>query len=41
MRLYDLRLVAHRAGSLRRGGRKLRRVLDDRQMKTDRAPESV
>jgi phenylacetate-CoA ligase len=41
MRLYDLRLVAHRAGSLRRGGRKLRRVLDDRQMKTDRSTESV
>jgi phenylacetate-CoA ligase len=41
MRLYDLRLVAHRAGSLRHGGRKLRRVLDERQMKTDRSPESV
>jgi phenylacetate-CoA ligase len=41
MRLYDLRLVAHRAGSLRHGGRKLRRVLDERQMKTDHSPESV
>jgi phenylacetate-CoA ligase len=41
MRLYDLRLVAHRAGSLRHGGRKLRRVLDERQMRTDRSPESV
>jgi phenylacetate-CoA ligase len=41
MRLYDLRLVAHRAGSLRHGGRKLRRVLDDRQMKADHSIESV
>jgi phenylacetate-CoA ligase len=41
MRLYDLRLVAHRAGSLRHGGRKLRRVLDERQMKADHSPESV
>jgi phenylacetate-CoA ligase len=32
MRLYDLRIVAHRVGTLRGSGRKLRRVVDERQM---------
>ena len=34
MKLYDLRVVADRPGSLRGGDRKLRRVVDDRQMTT-------
>jgi hypothetical protein len=32
MKLYDLRVVVYRSGSLRGGGRKLRRVVDERQM---------
>jgi phenylacetate-coenzyme A ligase PaaK-like adenylate-forming protein len=32
MRLYELRVVAHRLGSLRGHGRKLRRVVDERQL---------
>jgi phenylacetate-coenzyme A ligase PaaK-like adenylate-forming protein len=32
MKLYDLRVVARRSGSLRGNGRKLRRVVDERQM---------
>jgi phenylacetate-CoA ligase len=32
MKLYDLRVVTERLGSLRGGGRKLRRVVDERQM---------
>jgi phenylacetate-CoA ligase len=32
MRLYDLLVTAHRTGTLRGGGRKLRRVIDERQM---------
>lgn len=32
MKLYDLRVVTDRPGSLRAGGRKLRRVVDERQM---------
>lgn len=32
MRLYDLRVVANRPGTLRGGRRKLRRVIDDREM---------
>lgn len=31
MKLYDLRVIACDFGTLRRGGRKLRRVIDDRQ----------
>jgi phenylacetate-coenzyme A ligase PaaK-like adenylate-forming protein len=31
MNLYDLRVQAHRPGSLRGSGRKLRRVVDERQ----------
>ena len=37
MGLYDLRVVAHPLGDLRRSGRKLRRVLDNRRL----APELV
>lgn len=32
MKLYDLRVRVHRSGSLRGAGRKLRRVVDERQM---------
>ena len=32
MKLYDLRVVGHDPGSLRAGGRKLRRLVDERQM---------
>jgi phenylacetate-coenzyme A ligase PaaK-like adenylate-forming protein len=32
MRLFDLRVAPHPPGSLRRGGRKLRRVVDERRM---------
>jgi hypothetical protein len=32
MRLYELSVVSHRIGSLRGHGRKLRRVVDERQM---------
>jgi phenylacetate-CoA ligase len=32
MKLYDLRVVVYRSGSLRGGGRKLRRVVDERRM---------
>ena len=31
MNLYDLRVETHRSGSLRGSGRKLRRVVDERQ----------
>jgi hypothetical protein len=32
MRLYELRVVVHAPGHLRGHGRKLRRVVDERQM---------
>lgn len=32
MKLYELRVIADRSGSLRGGGRKLRRVIDERRM---------
>jgi hypothetical protein len=32
MQLYQLRVVAHPLGTLRGHGRKLRRVIDERQM---------
>jgi hypothetical protein len=32
MRLYELRVIVHPVGSLRGRGRKLRRVIDERQM---------
>ncbi len=37
MKLYDLRVVAYRSGSLRAGERKLRRVIDERQILGPRA----
>src|SRR5438445_13615986 len=37
MGLYELRVVTCRSGSLRNGGRKLRRVIDERPMLEDRA----
>ena len=39
MRLYELRIVVHTIGSLRGGARKLRRIVDERQM--TRAPLTV
>jgi phenylacetate-CoA ligase len=39
MRLYDLRVVANRTGTLRHGSRKLRRVVDERQMTVGRPAE--
>ena len=44
MKLYELRVVAVRPGSLRGGGRKLRRVIDERRLEAVPAgptPESV
>jgi phenylacetate-CoA ligase len=41
MKLYDLRVVADRSGSLRGGGRKLRRVVDERQMLAGLSPASA
>ncbi len=41
MKLYDLRVVAERSGSLRGTGRKLRRVIDERQMLASVSPASV
>jgi len=37
MKLYDLRVVACRSGSLRAGERKLRRVIDERLILGHRA----
>ena len=35
MHLYELRVIVHPTGSLRGHGRKLRRVVDQRQMRSD------
>lgn len=41
MRLYDLRVVSHRIGSLRGGGRKMRRLVDERRMVAGRSSAAV
>ena len=41
MGLYELRVITCRSGSLRNGGRKLRRVIDERPMLEDRAKLTV